>query len=208
MTVISRPILFNGDMIRAILSGQKTQTRRVIKNQPPFEIAIVESSKGSGVWGQHKGIDWGDPEESTWSCPYGIPEQQLWVRETWRPALSDTHRCFAYRADNSYQCGKQMPDPPGMIKWKPSIFMPREASRITLEILDIRVERLQQIKPKDAIAEGVTFDQYNDPLSPCDEIRALNAFRDLWDSINAKRGYGWDADPWVWAIEFKREVAA
>ena len=86
--------------------------------------------------------------------------------------------------------------------------MPRSASRITLEILNVRVQRLQQITPKDAIAEGVTFEQYNDPLSPCDGIRAVNAFRDLWDSIYANRGYSWDANPWLWVIELKREGAA
>ena len=193
---ICRPILFNGDMIRAILSGKKNQTRR------PIELCNAGYCDPENATYQD---DCGQTRSMLDLCPYGTPGDQFWVRETWARNIPgcESQNGFSYKADHISES-----DGPHQIHWKPSIFMPRSASRITLEILNVRVQRLQQITPKDAIAEGVTFEQYNDPLSPCDGIRAVNAFRDLWDSIYANRGYSWDANPWLWVIEFKREVAA
>jgi hypothetical protein len=256
VSVISRPILFNGEMVRAILSGQKTQTRRVIKDQPPWQNPIVEPSNGAGTWGHHKEIDWGDPEEPKWSCPYGIPGQQLWVRETWRPSFwSEDFDMVAieYWADGKISngiCSESLwpdddrresvwenlsselnkancpTDHNGNYNWSEtgnplklrlSIFMPRAASRITLEILDVRVERLKSISEADAIAEGVERDG---DLWKCygncgdhkagyhSRTSATASYMSLWDSINKKRGCGWDANPWVWVVEFKKlEVA-
>lgn len=254
MSIISRPILFNGDMVRAILSGQKTQTRRVITPQPVWEAPIVEPSDGAGVWGHHKGIDWGDPYEPTWQCSYGIPGQRLWVRETWRPSYwSEDFDMVAieYRADgkisDSIRSELLWPDddrresvwenlsselekancPTDLngdynwteignpLKLRPSIFMPRAASRLILENLDVRVERLKSISEADAIAEGVERDRdmwkcYGN----CGDHKAgyrrrtsaTASYMSLWDSINKKRGCGWDTNPWVWVVEFK-EVA-
>jgi len=90
-------------------------------------------------------------------------------------------------------------------KWRPSIHMPRWASRITLEVTAVRVERVQNITPEDCQAEGVRCEQHYEGIgNPCDEVRLLHAFQDLWNSINAKRGFGWDANPWVWVVGFKR----
>lgn len=213
-----RPILFSGAMVRAILEGRKVKTRRIVKPQPEFSMPLF-NLPNSTTWGYHSGIDWGDPEEPTWSCPYGQAGDRLWVRETWRPALTENeHECFAYRATMSYRCNKPMPgDWESMTAinggWKPSIHMPRKASRIILEVTNIRVERLQDISEEDAIAEGVERegDQWK-CYSKCPDhergyfkrTSATASFMSLWDSINAKRGYSWDSNPWVWVVEFKQ----
>lgn len=171
-----RPIIFNGEMVRAILDGRKTQTRRVIKPQP------------DGPWAA--------PGRTM--CPYGQPGDRLWVRETWahvpRTAYgslgmqdpSDEDMAAIYRAtfDRS---------PPGT-GWKPSIYMPKWAARIWLEIINVRVERVQEITNEGALAEGVEEHQ----------IPHTWMFRELWDSINAKRGYSWDSNPSIWVVEFRR----
>ena len=137
-------------------------------------------------------------------CPYGQPGDTLWVRETWatpgnydhiKPSkLSDT--CFtqdelAYRATETH----------GDVyyKWRPSIFMPRWANRITLDVVGVRIERVQNITEDDAQAEGISFPGWDYRIKR--NSWALN-FSSLWDSINAKRGYGWDINPWVWVVEF------
>jgi len=192
------PIIFNGPMVRAILAGRKTQTRRVMKPQPDpdgkVDVGEIGSTRGFAyVRGSRGGRCTKIP------CPYGQPGDRLWVRETW--ALTDQagyHEADAwpvYRADD--------PDWETMEgwRWRPSIHMPRWASRITLEITDVHVERLQDISAGDAAAEGV--DGVVSVAITHDPVPSRNAFRVLWDSINAKRGYGWDANPWVWVIEFR-----
>ncbi|MHC1739694.1 MAG: hypothetical protein AB9897_01130 [Anaerolineaceae bacterium] len=208
-----KPILFSGEMVRAILDGRKTQTRRVIKPQPRF-IKDQTGCKylqipGKGVWFDD------DPMPST----YGQPGDRLWVRETFCPVdnseFADSlgegdEKVFwiDYRATPKYGMNspagwdEDQKDNPDHAIWRPSIFMPRKYSRILLEITNIRVERLQEISEEDAIAEGI--DPNINPAAP-QYISWSNkrAYEYLWDCLNAKRGFGWNANPWVWVIEFK-----
>ncbi len=146
-------------------------------------------------------------------CPYGQPGDRLWVRETWgspdadHPLVDDGHNPepgdrVVYRANKSdnYQWSNC-----DTFVWRPSIFMPKWASRILLEVTDVRVERVQEITIDDIEAEGVyRIEDGQD----CGRDTFLNTgnFLDLWDSINAKRGFGWNTNPWVWVVEFKRVV--
>lgn len=181
-----RPILFNDDMVRAILAGQKTQTRRPV-----------------------------DPQRQ---CPFGQPGDRLWVRETlfyeWHmhdvtygepdlPGGMYSHRCI-YRADN--------PDYPVNVGvyargWTPSIHMPRILSRITLEITDVRVERVRDISEEDAQVEGVR-PAFSHP--GFDGVTSQPSYRwgfwRIWDELYAARGLGWSVNPWVWVVTFKRVV--
>lgn len=219
-----RPILFNGEMVRAILDGRKTQTRRVIKPQPK----LIESS---GRWYWEKALDVNgrplvDASRRWWeyygTSPYGKPGDRLWVRETWRQCVHNGSECVRYRADdavlpkwpNGYDKGYGG-------KWRPSIHMPRWASRILLEITDVRVQRLQDISDKQILAEGVRVpmteggsgalrltgkyppSDYFDGSKIDDPTNWLRAhFASLWDFINPKNP--WDSNPWVWAVTFKR----
>lgn len=182
-----RPILFSGPMVRAILEGRKTQTRRVLKGSTefkgPYNPAYLEAHKNSPGWGS--------------ICPYGQPGDRLWLRETWaQPTTLDPGPTF-YRADYpSSAAGYENLPPASKIRWKPSIHMFRHQSRITLEVTEVRVQRLREISVNDAFAEGcgISTDKDN-----------LNDFQNLWDSINGKRpGYDWQSNPWVWAVSFKR----
>lgn len=195
-----RPILFSGPMVRAILSGQKTQTRRAVR---------LNDAGRAQLAGKQWHID--DPHV-TLACPYGQPGDRLWVRETWQHANhpDGPYRPGVpvhYRAD--YFDDPHGPDgersPGGKYRaWRPSIHMPRAASRITLEITGVRVERLQDTSETDALAEGVTIEEHHkhgycsgEALPP-----AVRAFRELWESIN---GAGtWAANPWAWVMEFRR----
>jgi len=163
------PILFSAAMIRAILAGTKTQTRRVIKPQP------------SGMDDHRRYLS----VLSDVYQKYGRPGDLLWVRETWGPCEGG----FCYRADES---DGAKPDDG---RWHSARFMPRFASRITLETTDVRVERVRDISEGDAMCEGAEAGL---------DVTATDRFARLWDLINAKRGYGWDANPWVWVISFKR----
>ncbi len=185
-----RPILFSGEMVRAILEGCKTQTRRVIKPQP------IEVERGYLTWKQGTGHGAGAPvsDAGTWfDCPYGKLGDRLWVRETWMVEQfpSNGSELVHYRADNTAANSGWT----AARMWKPSIHMPRRYSRITLEITGVRVERLQDISEADMAAEGLDIAPYGEPCA---------GFQVLWDGINAKRGYGWDTNPWVWALTFKR----
>jgi hypothetical protein len=191
-----RPILFSAPMVRAILEGRKTMTRRVIKPHPTL------------FNGRAGGHDCGWPIDERGrlvACPYGQPGDRLWVRETFQ-TLEDFAAKDAtyYRADGKKITALVDGDKYDLShKWRPSIFMPRALSRITLEITSVRVERVQDISEADAIAEGCIAS--NDDLTDgYFDIPARSFFEDLWDSINAKLGYGWDANPWVWVVEFKR----
>jgi len=188
----SRPILFSAPMVRALLAGTKTQTRRVCK--PANESNLTFVTRCGGFWGDEDG-------DVLFTCPYGQPGLRLWVRETWAyetHALASKHYeqegPWVYAADNRGTQGRLCD------RWRPSIHMFRAASRLTLEITGVRVERLQDISEADAIAEG--WPKQIDPGAhtggnggPFDWYRAL------WESINGPGS--WDANPWVWCISFK-----
>jgi len=207
-----RPILFSGEMVRAILDGRKTQTRRVIKPQPPQWNWNTRRNSTFNVQ-----VSLNDNREYWVKCPYGAHGGYLWVRETWnsdqqyadyKPSEIPKGAPIYYKAD----VGE--PDPDGVrFIWRPSIFMPRMFSRITLEITGVRVKQVQDINADDCLAEGCPMDHLHDVIHPvfedgtCVSVGAVGQlawFRNLWDSINAKRGYGWKVNPWVWVIEFKK----
>lgn len=209
-----RPIIFSADMVRAILEGRKTQTRRVIKRDPGFINYAKEQTVLKGMW--HPTSPSGKiglvrPEK----CPYGQPGDRLWVRETWQTWCEfDT---VAPRDLTPGKCGLQYPATYDhwVSKKRSPIHMPRWASRIMLEVVNVRVERVQDISEDDAKAEGVTVE--HDTVPPCGWVdipkrgrvysTALGCLAKLWDSINAKRGYDWSSNPWVWVIEFKQVTA-
>jgi hypothetical protein len=191
-----RPIIFSTDMVKAILAGTKTMTRRVIKKPmalPPDDKLIPELRKTA------------QEIMATW-CPYGQVGDRLWVRETWatygsydryKPSqLQNIFLEFKQSEPNIFY--KSSEEYPHRFRWRSSRFMPRWASRILLEITDIRVERLQEITEADAIAEGIVG------VPTAFGLLYKPAFSRLWDSLNAKRGYGWEVNPWVWAVSFKR----
>lgn len=191
-----RPILFSAPMVRAILEGRKTQTRRIVKPQPPDDCAPIrvgefhptvidrwgDEAPGEPIFGAYDlNGEWGV------RCPYGQPGERLWVRETWRE-WGGTERRVDYRATT------KVPRPAD--GWKPSIHMRRADSRITLEIVAVRVERLQAISRGDAMAEGCPFPNMAGLMDP------REWYEDLWRDINGPGS--WAANPWVWVIEFKR----
>jgi hypothetical protein len=262
----TRPILFSGEMVRAILRAEhpKTQTRRVVKPWPPkirlprrvradFPFACRPAQPGvyqpksnphgalavetpDGSW---LGVK---PDEFEWISPYGVPGDRLWVRETfWQPVMTSLNEHgestgdwaggpsdILYDADSrgfelaTDKHGRQ-------VAKRPSIHMPRWASRITLEVLSVRVERVQDITITDADAEGRRRGDPADLVPACQDAEAedwalarargfsqqeieagesgglleVYWFRRLWDTINAKRGYSWESNPWVWVVEFK-----
>lgn len=202
-----KPILFSGEMVRAILEGRKTQTRRVVKlpkekgKEYRFDGAWKDGPKPFNA-GEYLHLPFRNLADGPngWEhemsvrefCPHGNPGDLLWVRETWRPQDGMTIEC-RYQDEIEYRADGNRPKEPTDCCWKPSIFMPRWASRITLEIIGVRVERLQDISSADAIAEGVPVD---DPI---------HDYQILWDSINGKRpGCSWLSNPFVWAISFRR----
>ena len=212
-----RPILFSTPMVQAVLDDSKTMTRRVIKDQESVEPRLDDPGKGNWV---HRNTlhpcDYACTNEPFELCPYGKVGDRLWVRESgWQPKDptprdiregADTWPKYIYTADGISDIEKEQFKNWGW-KSKPSIFMPRWASRINLEITGVRVERLQEITEEDAKAEGVPIDD-----SPCDHVRFSCAdvrclgpgykasFCELWQHLNAKRGFGWDVNPWVWVI--------
>jgi hypothetical protein len=185
-----RPILFSGPMVRAILDGRKTQTRRVIKPQP-LHPQVSKSDGYPGTWYGHGQLG---IEPEVWSCPYGVPGDRLWVRES---VCLDWRESPVYKADDPDGNGAREAGYSSEPKYKPSIHMPRWASRITLEISDVRVQRLQEISREDALAEGM--EGGCGPGYDC----AQHAFMMLWDDINCDK-YPWASNPWVWALTFRR----
>jgi hypothetical protein len=235
-----RPIIMGADSVMAILGGLKTQTRRVVKPQPIHmpEGAYIDPYNHNyehfTAWTLDNKmlLNCGGNIKNTahWKCPYGVIGDRLWVRETWAEANYWTNDVDAetpiYRASDY-----KTPIKP--VVWKSPMFMPRWASRITLEITDIRVERVQDITPEDALAEGImSNEEYEaraseDNLFPCPRCEGYQVheafgydygiteidctycntqkkrYRIIWDSLNAKRGYSWESNPWVWVISFK-----
>lgn len=205
----SHPILFSTPMVQAILEGRKTQTRRIIKKKPRIYMipTCVGRNNKSELDNNVPRIipDWGK-EVLVKTCPYGVVGDHLWVRETWYyeshmydKAEGEALYRYIYKADN--------PEHPvnvgaGKHGWKPSIFMPKEACRINLEITNVKVERLQDITVEDAKAEGITKIQCD--CGECIDSTEIGTYQDLWNSINAKRGYSWETNPFVWVISFKR----
>lgn len=204
-----RPILFSGPMVRAILDGRKTQTRRVMKPQP---TAFWNDGR------QPKNLPYDRSKDQVIRCPYGQPGDRLWVRETWAvvPQVTDNGPKHKAKGDGTGVTWRaDWNGNPSGFKWKPSIHMPRWASRITLEIVHVRVERLQSISEQDAIAEGVESRpvkwnskasqyRYYGWLEKHDQwsSSAICSFESLWDKINGPGS--WDANPWVWVVEFRR----
>lgn len=211
-----KPILFSGPMVNAILEGKKTQTRRVMKE--PWKIELPHTVRGDGPFGDTRaepgiyeahhnrngavsvqasngrllGIK---PAEFEWVVPWGKPGDHLWVRETWAHVDGEVW----YAAD-----GIDVPRDDG-VKLRPSIFMPRWASRITLEITGVKVERVQEISEADARAEGCTGYTFTEQGREGMTEPAAYDFQLLWDSINGKRaGCAWSDNPFVWCVSFKQ----
>lgn len=224
-----RPILFSGPMVRAILAGRKTMTRRVFL---PLNRSCAESMAHMGDRyrcevsnGGHARMAWSEAGSFAViplpRCPFGAPGDRLWVRETHAVDVLGCDRGLSYRADH---LDPQGDGPAHPMTWRPSVHMPREASRITLEVTGVRVERLQAITTEDVLSEGVHVPVSQDgaplirltgrcatarylpprPQGGWTEAALLRAeFASLWDS-RATRGLRWADDPWVWVVSFKR----
>ena len=207
-----RPILMSGTMVRAILEGRKTQTRRVVKLPPApmklgqFEPTNVDGFNKAGKYFPPRPALWHTRNGATVVCPYGIHGDRLWVRETWRSygerGRGGEIERFMYRAGINQATDGW--------KWKPGIHMPRRACRLVLEVTAVRVKRLQEISVDDAIAEGVVEWGTREAGRKVFDGRArgipylVNAYAELWNSLNAKRGFGWEKNPWVWCISFSK----
>lgn len=206
-----KPILFNTDMVKAILNGRKTVTRRVIKPQPLGRIAYIMAGYKHGSWSypcadtyKYWGDKWKEPEGLSneernrhWAPPCHT-DDILYVRETWSPVFVHPKR-YLYKADVNAGQGEGVGLP---IKWHPSIHMPKEAARIFLRVTDVRVERLQDMKMSDIQAEGVVPVSVNGGQW---QQWQMDYMKPVWDKTIKNRGcYGWEANPWVWVIEFER----
>lgn len=223
---MERPILFSAPMVRAILDGRKTVTRRVVT----VGDTIEERDDGT-QWPYFTTWTHGDDGSPWASCPYGAPGDRLWVRETWRYHgwTEDGAPWIKYAADDSTRLVERIPDEwsdrladiwadlsddanmaidgrAADRKWRPSIFLPRWASRVTLAVTAVRVERLQEIDELDALNEGVQGRAVDGVLDgkPGRYVvgSARDEFAELWDGINAARA-PWASNPWVWRVEFR-----
>lgn len=202
-----KPIIFSGPMVRAILEGRKTQTRRVIKKKYENTDLVIRTDKyGTRLIERQNDA----PEDIAYTTPEGVtitrrhliavrevepPYRRgdvLWVRETWNKNPVPTGWPYDYRATPEYNNYDDWET------WRPSIFMPRDAARILLMVKDVRAERLNDISEKDAKAEGMAPITNN-----CGDMHRT-LFARLWDKLNAKWGYDWNSDPWVWVITFER----
>lgn len=198
-----RPTFFNSEMVRKILSGEKTQTRRVVKNSfaQNAEYVYQHESGLEGRWwafvNQSKSSKFMKDGQTNSYCPFGKVGTRLWVRETFANFNNSIHYiASANQADLDWLQSEA-------VKWKPSIFMPREASRITLEITDIRVERLLDISNSDARSEGVCGVDWGHGLDYGGDANYTKPFSELWDKINGKK-YPVSSNPWVWCISFQK----
>ena len=242
--VAEKPILFSGEMVQAILDGRKTQTRRVMKPQLHTgklgDVYIYPKDNAASEWSSN-------PQMFACDCPYGVPGDRLWVREAFQRVEAFYGLGILYRSDESIlaidfdapneweRTNERLHEPrlelhdiacEGM-PWCPSIHMPRWASRITLEITNVRVERLNEISAEDVVAEGidlspiwenstgVTYEEVakvwtqNVPRNDGESIdqsysaHFIACFKRMWDKINGKKN-PWASNPWVWVIEFKK----
>lgn len=207
-----RPILFSAPMVRAILAGRKTQTRRIINPQPAswasvFQPAPVKTPGGTygkpGQWIQSSADN--HHMHGMRRFPYGQPGDRLWVKETWQAIKQDANGISYTLADPAdetaeirYRATDETFVPP--LPWKPSIYMRRRMSRITLELTGIRVERLQHISPADCDAEGIERSAcHTRDGAGC--LARVNDYKALWNSINGPDS--WNENPYVWVVEFK-----
>ena len=189
--VREHPLLMCGPLVCQTLKDLKTMTRRVVKPQPIHRAIKADD----GLWYD---ADCTNPGHLL-KCPYGEVGSRLWVRETWASDIAGCQNGITYRADHIDPSGDGPANP---IKWRPSIFMPRWASRLTLEITDIRVERLQEIQWPDVIREG-----FKDPRR-CEkridrETGLVAQFRELWAKLNGAKS-PWENNSWVWVISYRR----
>lgn len=193
-----KPILFSTDMVRAILAGRKTQTRRVIKNVPAAHDFWIDRERLE--YGYHGRVH-GAIEPKHWRGMI------LWVRETW----AENNGAVGGGGKYYYKAEFNDEEIRALGPWKPSIFMPRDACRLYLEIEDVRPERLQDISDEDIKAEGVEL--YPRDYTPARIERFKTAYNktplkfrwiQLWDGINSRRGYGWEQNPWVFVTKFKK----
>lgn len=220
-----RPILFSAPMVRALLAGTKTQTRRriAIPKRGAFVIRGDDEREDGGPWWPYQSDD-GESDlcddgcEHRMSCPYGVPGDRLWVREAWRAPTSCDHlppRSIADSEGRRFVADEVTGPDAGYGRFRQGMFMPRWASRILLEVTAVRVERLQDISEADARAEGceaiddgIWWKNYTYPLGfdgkPTLVVgyrTAKESYRSLWEQIN---GHGsWEASPWVWVVEFR-----
>lgn len=211
---IAKPILFNTEMVRAILDGMKTVTRRLIKPQPKLRLCYTFAGCNHGTWSYPSNTAhefWGEEyklpdcikeedKKMVWNPPYNA-DDILYVRETW---YKDPYR-YLYRANHSktekFYCNGEEIE----MKWHPSIHMPKEAARIFLKVKNVRVERLQEMNGRDVMKEGVNSLVHPDAFYF--DMNQLDMFERLWNSTIKKSDieiYGWDANPFVWVIEFER----
>lgn len=219
------PLIFRADMVRALLAGKKTQTRRVLtprntyfdggpwpqqarELEPDYRSAWVDKGPSpAGNPGPYLHLPFPELGTTHRIYPRQLSGDRLWVRETFRPQIQEWVPYVEFKADDG---GKQITveqhkqlrnQRGGTWAWHPSIFLPRWASRISLVIERVRIERIQNISDGDVAAEGVEWGHIHeiDPtISP-----AQKAFRALWNEINEKRGFGWDANPFVLCFDFK-----
>lgn len=206
-----RGMIFNGEMVRAILDGRKTQTRRIVSER---HLNLIDlGSKIGECYPLECGIDHANSQSYYREhCPFGKPGDRIWVRETWAEAGAGAPELKLYRANYPAHVPSHYENVPSAedIRWTPSIHMPRWASRILLEITDVRVERLNGISEAEAQAEGIDMEALADSQDCYDCIADHNmtgrpttkgAFKYLWESIYGEEN--WQANPWVWVIEFK-----
>lgn len=211
-TIKERPILFSGAMVRALLAGSKTQTRRVVKPQPANGLSNINGNfvlHSTIVDGVHKADPGAKNIYGHVRCPYGQPGERLWVRETFlhtgtQLIAATGQPGYIYQAESNQFEGWDG-------RWKPSIHMPRVASRLLLEIVSVRVERLSDISEADAVAEGIEvvyrdgpevfYKRYSQPRKWHKLLNPRHSYETLWESI--KRPGSWAANPWVWVLTFR-----
>lgn len=223
-----RPIIMSAESVLALLDKRKSQTRRVINPQPPKQYDINASdAHGFATWANAAAGFW--PPENPIKCPYGAPGNRLWVKERWyiEKSSADTwmnppnsHVTVQYSVGTEQKTDKPIWDgrwnywwtkyiKPRDDRWRNPLFMPRWASRIILEILNVRVERLGDIDNEGALAEGVNragegeivllLGEHGQPAMS----KVIFDFAKAWNRVNEKRGFGWHTNPWVWVVEFR-----